>query len=147
MAEPPGGHCEPAQAHGGPLLHHPHPAGTNEGRVWLDRRHQNWRQMIIVFCLIESPRLFLPSCFPPITVLKLFHYFCLLSLCTASVNIFLFSVPVLYVPTSSSTCYTSCCFFSSEAKQLTLQCHLATSHYSNCPAVCNNSYYIALNLH
>lgn len=34
MAEPPGGHGQPTQAHGGPFLHHPHPAGTNEGTKW-----------------------------------------------------------------------------------------------------------------
>lgn len=35
MAEPPGRHRQSAQAHGGPLLHHPHTAGTNEGKVQL----------------------------------------------------------------------------------------------------------------
>lgn len=33
MAEPAGGHCQPAQAYGWPLLHHPHSVGAHEGRV------------------------------------------------------------------------------------------------------------------
>lgn len=40
MAEPAGGHCQPAQTHGGPLLHHPHPAGAHEGREGVKSTNQ-----------------------------------------------------------------------------------------------------------
>ena len=91
------------------------------------------------------------ACFsPPVTHPSLFWSCSTTSVCRRSIR------PRKYLPLQ---CPCTVCphfilhllhkllFFPSEAKQLTLQCHLATSHNSNCRAVCNNNYYIALNLH
>lgn len=156
MAEPAGGHCQPPQAHGGPLLHHPHSAGTNEGRVWTDKGPQ---AVDITF----PHSLFLPKFSPQRCSLYLyklpllnpfFHH------CSETIPLTFLSLPshsvqhCIYLSlecltTPSSTCYTSC--FSSGTKQIILQCHLASSHHSDCPSIWNNTqiivHYIALNLH
>lgn len=55
MAEPVGGHCQSPKTYGGPLLHHPHPAGTNEGKVSIDRGPQSCWQIMIAS--LASPSL------------------------------------------------------------------------------------------
>lgn len=62
-------------------------------------------------CLIDSPRLFSPLLLHPHHCSEATPLLLFVVTLYGSVDIFLFSVPVLYVPTSSSTCYTSCCFF------------------------------------
>lgn len=89
MAEPAGGHCQPPQAHGGPLLHHAHPAGTNEGRartcrrclVWAARtRHHSVPSNVtcVLTCLFSF---FLSFCVDLFDYLLHFFYFSVSSLC------------------------------------------------------------------
>ena len=48
VAQPASRHCQQAEAHGGPFLHHAHPAGAHEGMArtcslsWLEKRDLIW---------------------------------------------------------------------------------------------------------
>lgn len=70
MAEPAGGHCQSPKAYGGPLLHHPHPAGTNEGKGVMDRGPQavdkswSYRSHHLSLFFLFLPN-FSPHHFPP----------------------------------------------------------------------------------
>lgn len=145
MAEPPSRHCQPPQAYGGPLLHHPHPAGTNEGRLWMDSGHQT-RALgtncyhFLLSCIFVWGRVGVLPCIPLCLSRSHLHL-------TMSLWIFIFTVFISFLHWSNHVHFTflslhSHCVAVSHHFSLHLllflrgkidnaYCHLATSHYSD----------------